>query len=373
MKVLVVSDAQSVHTQRWTSSLKSSGIDVVLYTIKPVTDDFYSSRDIRTHFFDLFDFKREKKGFFYAIKRHFQAVSHLRRVIKEEKPDILHSHFVTSYSLIAALAGFHPLIVSAWGSDIYLYPKKGLLNKFIVKFTLSCADRILSTSNVMAKETRKYTGKQIEITPFGVDTGLFVKRELECNSLSGQNNGKNRKFVVGSVKTLAQNYGTEYLIRAFKLVADRNPELDCSLELVGKGPDEQRLRELAMDLGVSDKVHFRGFIEQSMLPEVFSGFDIACYLSNSESFGVSAIEAMACNCPVVASDADGFTEVIEDGVTGIIVPKRDPHATAEAIQKFIDSPELKHKMGEAGRERVCKLYRWEENVKTMISIYNSVL
>ena len=377
MKVLVVSDAQSVHTQRWTSALKEKGVDVVLYTIKPVTDHFYSSRNIKCHFFDLFDFKREKKGKLYAVKRHLMAVSHLKQVLKEEKPDILHSHFVTSYSLIAALAGYRPFIVSAWGSDIYIYPQKSPVNKAIVKFILSCADKILSTSNVMARECTKYTRKPIEVTPFGVDTGLFKRKESENEMDSGKiietNQLESHKFVIGSVKTLAENYGTEYLIRAFKIVAQRNPQIDCNLELVGKGPDEERLKGLAKELGISDKVHFRGFINQKDLPGVFSGFDIACYLSNSESFGVSAIEAMSCNCPVVASDADGFTEVIENGVTGIIVPKRDPQSTADAIQKFIDNPELLKAMGEAGRERVCSMYQWEGNVNTMISIYKSVL
>ena len=366
MKVLIVSDAQSVHTQRWVSSLKEKGIDIVLYTIKPVTDNFYSSRGIKSYFFDLFDFKREKKGALYAVKRHILAVKDLKRVIKEEKPDILHSHFVTSYSLIAALADFKPFIVSAWGSDIYLYPKKSILNKAIVKFTLSCADKILSTSNIMAVEAKKYTNKPIEITPFGVDTELFKRNKAE--ELSSQS-----QFVIGSVKTLAPNYGTEFLIKAFKIVTERNPELDCKLELVGKGPDEARLKELAKELDIENKVKFRGFIPQNELPALYSQFDIACYLSNSESFGVSAIEAMSCNCPVVASDADGFKEVIKDGITGIIVPKQNPKATADAIQKFIDNPDLLETMGKAAQEHVSSLYQWDENVNTMISIYKSVL
>jgi glycosyltransferase involved in cell wall biosynthesis len=92
-------------------------------------------------------------------------------------------------------------------------------------------------------------------------------------------------------------------------------------------------------------------------------------MSNSESFGVSALEAMACECPVVASDADGFTEVIEDGVSGIIVPRRNTEAAAAALQKFIDNPQMKEKMGKAARERVCKLYEWDTNVKQMVEIY----
>lgn len=363
MKVLIISDAQSVHTQRWVSSLAEKGVEVVLYSIKPFLDDFYSSRKIECHFFDLFSYKRERKGIVEAVKKHFQAVRHLRKVLRETKPDILHAHYATSYSLIAALSGFHPLVVSIWGSDIYIFPKQLKINKFIVKYTLRKADKILSTSHVMAKEASKYTSKDIDITPFGVDTTLFKRTSPPPKG----------KFVIGSVKTLSHKYGTEYLIRAFKEVREKNPSLNCYLELVGKGPDERKLKNLAHRLGVSDRVIFTGYIRNDILPRVFDRFSVACYMSLSESFGVSAIEAMACNCPVVTSDADGFTEVVEDGVTGIIVPRYDYSAAARAIQVYIDDPSKIVTMGAAGRERVSALYQWSDNVDTMISIYKSVL
>lgn len=378
MKVLIVSDARSVHTQRWLSSLKEKGIDTVLYSINMFDGDFYKSRGIKCHYFDLFRYQREKKGLLHGVISHYRAVKHLKHIIKIEMPDILHAHFATSYALVAALAGFHPFIVSVWGSDIYLYPKKSRLNRAVVEYSLHKADKILSTSNVMAKECRKYTGKPIEITPFGVDASLFRRacggeKEISLHENNDSQATASRKFTIGSVKSLSANYGTEYLLRAFEIVARNNPSLDCRLELVGKGPDEAKLKALAQQLGLSNKVIFRGFVEQQKLPEIYSKFTIACYLSISESFGVSAIEAMACNCPVVASDAEGFTEVIEDGITGIIVPKCNPEAAAQAIQRFIDNPSDIEKMGSAARERVCNLYVWENNVNTMISIYRSVL
>lgn len=363
MKVLIVSDAQSVHTQRWVTSLSQKGIEVVLYTIVPVGVEFYTQRGIKCHHFDLFNYKREKRGFLYPIRRHLQAVRDLKRVIKEEHPHILHSHFVTSYSLIAALSGFHPLIESVWGSDVYIYPKKSLLHRLLVKFTLSKGDKILSTSNVMARETARYTNKKIWITPFGVDTNLFCRKTPRPEG----------KFVIVSVKSLAQNYGNEYIIRAFHQVTLKNPQLDCSLELVGKGPHKEMLQSLAQELGIADKVHFRGFLPNIELPKFFQGCNIALYMSNSESFGVSAIEAMACECPVVASDADGFTEVIEDAKTGFIVPRKDYMAAAAAIQRFIDNPYLVESMGKAGRDSVCSKYSWEENVEQMISIYRETV
>lgn len=363
MKVLIISDAQSVHTQRWVSSLNEKGVEVILYSIKPYLDDFYSSRRIKCYFFDLFSYKREKKGIFAAVQRHFQAVRHLKKVLKEVRPDILHAHYVTSYSLIAAMSGFHPLIVSLWGSDIYIFPRQLKINELIVRYTLKKADTVLSTSHVMAKEASKYTDKDIQITPFGVDTSLFRRSVAPSKE----------KFIIGSVKTLSYKYGTEYLIRAFKQVTVNNPNLDCYLELVGKGPDERKLKNLAIELGISDRVLFTGYIRNDILPKVFDRFSVACYMSLSESFGVSALEAMSCNCPVVASDADGFKEVVENGVTGIIVPKYDYKAAADAIQIFIDDPSKIITMGAAGRERVSELYQWSDNVDTMISIYKSIL
>ena len=96
-------------------------------------------------------------------------------------------------------------------------------------------------------------------------------------------------------------------------------------------------------------------------------------IASGLSVGVVAVEAMACGCPVVTSDADGFREVVEDGITGFIVPKGNPEAAAGAIQRFIDNPQLCHTMGAAGRERVLQLYKWDSNVQTMVDYYHSVL
>ena len=81
---------------------------------------------------------------------------------------------------------------------------------------------------------------------------------------------------------------------------------------------------------------------------------------------------MACGCPVVTSDADGFTEVVEDGITGFVVPKYDVEATANAIQQLLDNLDLREQMSRKGRERVLQLYDWKDNVTTMVEYYNKI-
>lgn len=364
MKVLMTADARSIHTRRWAVSLKERGVDIVLYSLYPSPDDFFEVHGIKLYEFDLFTYKSRRgiKAVSAAVAMHFKAVSCLKKILKSEAPDILHAHYATSFGFVAALTGFHPFIISVWGSDVYEFPDQSFFNMKAVQFVFRQADKILSTSHIMARRTSAFTSRPISVTPFGVDTELF--RRLETHG--------DGRFVVGNVKTLAPKYGIDILIRAFKIVMERNPELDTVLVIVGDGPFRGEYESLARNLGIEDKVKFIGKVPNHMLPSYYNSFSVSVSVSNSESFGVVAVEAMACGCPVVVSDADGFTEVVEDGITGYIVPKRDPEAAAAAIQKFIDNPGLRESMGTAGIERVRKLYDWNDNVDIMYSIYTEL-
>ena len=181
MKVLLVSDAGSIHTRRWASSLEDAGLDMVLFSITPADEDWYCRKGIKIYVFDLFGYKKKKNSFnkkknlVASLTAHAGAVRALRTVIRKEKPDILHAHYATSYGLVAALSGFHPFVVSVWGSDIYEFPRQSAVNRMAVKYILGRADRVLSTSCAMAAETARYCRGDIGITPFGVDTDIFRK------------------------------------------------------------------------------------------------------------------------------------------------------------------------------------------------------
>jgi glycosyltransferase involved in cell wall biosynthesis len=216
----------------------------------------------------------------------------------------------------------------------------------------------------MAKEIQKYTQKSIGITPFGVDTDLFIKQLAQKDPDT---------FVVGNVKALNPKYGIDVLIKAFKIVKDANPHKNIGLEIIGEGEDREKLKKMVLDLNITGEVCFRGSVENHLLPEWYNSFSVCVSVSNTESFGVVAVEAMACECPVVVSDADGFTEVVVNNETGIIVKKKDPVATAAAIQMFIDNPSLQETYGKNGRKRVKELYDWNKNVDTMMAIYSDVL
>lgn len=356
----MLSDANSIHTKRWVKSLSQRGIDIVLFSLSPNKSDWYDNLpNVK-----VVDTSHNAKSSLWSKLNYLTVIPRLKKLIKKENPDIVHAHYASSYGLLGALTKASiPYIVSVWGSDVYDFPNIMPCGKKILTYNLKKADHVLSTSHIMAKETRKYTDKPIAITPFGVNTNLFKPLTLPTSE----------EFIIGNVKTLKPVYGIDVLIKSASIVIKNNPSKRIKLEIYGEGSQKDELIQLAKTLGIEDKVEFKGFIQNDKLPEIYNSFSVAVSVSNNESFGVVAVEAMACGCPVVTSDADGFTEVVKDGETGFIVPKQDPKATAAAIQKFIDNLRLRVSMGNAGRQRVLQLYDWSNNVDTMIEEYQKVL
>lgn len=363
MKVFMLADPKSSHTIKWAKALAKNKIDVFIFGL----DDF-----IKEDYDDCFNITIKTLNISVhglsnkLLKlKYLTALPVVKQIIQDFKPDIVHAHYATSYGLIGALSGFHPFILSVWGNDVFNFPKNSFLHKTVLKYNLKKADKILSTSHVMAKEASLYTDKNIEVTPFGIDIKQFkpivVENLFDANTI-----------VIGTVKTLDQEYGIEYLIRAFKILKTKHAYLPLRLLIVGNGSLENELKALVRELGIEIETIFTGKIPYTEIPKYHNMLSVSVFVSNSESFGVAVIEASACEKPVVVSHVGGLPEVVEDGVTGFIVPPKDPIKAAEAIEKLILDKSLMQQIGHAGRERVYKLYNWDDNVKQMMEIYKSV-
>jgi glycosyltransferase involved in cell wall biosynthesis len=366
-RILFLADINSPHTQKWALSLANNGFSIGIFSLnKPSTDWFKENKNIEC--------LSKENGSDVAAKKeigklaYVGAVPALKKAIISFKPDIVHAHYATSYGMLGALAGFHPYVISVWGSDVYDFPQKSFLHKFILKRNLKKADAILSTSNSMAVEIAKYTTKKVEITPFGVDLNVFKPQKVKSLFNEGD-------IVVGTIKSLESKYGIEYLIEAFNIFCTKHKELPLKLFIVGGGSKEAVLKKQVSSLGIEDKVKFAGRIPNSRIQEYHNMLDVYVALSvdDSESFGVAVVEAAACEKPVVVSNVSGFAEVVENGATGIIVPVRNAKVAANAIERIVMDKELARQMGVNGRKRVEELYDWSANLKGIISIYNSLL
>ena len=365
MKVLLLSNLESSHTYKWAESLAMRGVSVCVVGMGSVdAPQLYAGQsNVIVRSLGIDSRTITKKIGDVTKLSYLMKLPLVKREIRSFKPDIVHAHFATSNGLLGSLCNFHPFIVSVWGSDVFDFPEISAVHRALLRFNLTRADRILSTSMIMARQTNRFTRKPVEVTPFGVDIHQFspIKRLVHPG------------IVVGTVKNLEPKYGVDYLLHAFRILSGRNPQLTLNLLIVGGGSQRDQLETLAARLGIQGSVTFTGHVPYREIARCHNMIDVSVFLSTSDSFGVAAVEASACGNPVVASNVGGLPEVVEHGVTGFIVPPRDPHKTADAIEKLVLDGGLRACMGSAVRQRVKKLFNWDDNVSQMIDIYDSTL
>lgn len=357
MKVVFISAANSIHTIRWVNALSNRGIEVVLISLKDHENvESNINKNIKIIYLPI----KGTKG--YYLNSLF-----INNIIKREKLDLINVHYASGYGTLGRFIKFENKLLNVWGSDVYDFPNQSSLKKKILIKNLSAYKGIASTSHCMVRETQKYLkNKEIYITPFGVDIDLFKNLNYKKDK---------SKIVIGIVKTLSPKYGIEYLIKAVKELEDiLEKEIFNKIEvhIYGKGYLEEKLKQLTVNLNLEEKIKFLGFIKNTDVPKAINKMDIFVVPSLEESFGVAAVEAMACEIPVIVSDADGLKEVVVNNETGFVIPKKDYEVIAKKLKELILNEELRIKFGKNGRKRVLELYNWNDNVENMIKIYKEI-
>lgn len=367
IKVLLLASASSAHTIKWANGLLSTGCDVTIFSLNSSFDMSQYTEGVRIESINIpRNILSSKFGSIEKIV-YILALPKLKRLLNQMKPDILHAHYASSYGLLAAFTGFHPLIVSVWGGDIFTFPNKSFINKNLINDLFRKTDRILSTSHFMAEEIKKYTSKRILVTPFGIDTEKFKPKKN--HSLFDEGN-----IVIGTVRGLEELYGIEYLMQAFKFIYEKYLNLQMKLLIVGGGSLELKLKKLAKELNIDEATTFTGFIEYKNIEQYHNMLDIYLALSDyDESFGVAILEAGACEKPVIVSDIGGLPEVVEHNNTGIVVPPRDSVQASKAIEYLLFNKEERIKMGKSSRRRILEKYDFKRNLEDMVNIYYDVL
>ena len=360
MKICYLSDINSVHTHKWIKYFKNKSYDIHVISLSAGEYE-----GVTVHSLEIDESLVKQKADLGKLE-YIKKINRVKALVKEIKPDILHAHYATSYGLLGALTNYHPYVISVWGADVYDFPIKSFVHKALVKYNLRKADYIFSTSNVMKKETEKYTNKKIMITPFGVDTSKFIPK--------WDNKENKDEVIIGTIKTLEEKYGVEYLIRAFAKIRKSGKDLKTKLRIAGRGSQEAYLKNLCVELGIENDVTFLGFIKEAEIIHELQNFDMAVYPStlDSESFGVAAVEAQACGIPVIVSDVGGLMESTKPNVTSLVAKKKSVDSLADEILKLIRDEELRLQMGRAARKFVEENYSLADNFNDVDLIYRDI-
>lgn len=358
MKICVLANTLSVHTQRWTKSYAEHGHEIHLISIRSA-----QIPGVEVHTVNVGPVN--SKSTVWTLMSYFYLLLTARYLISRLKPDIVEACYAQTYGAIAAFANARPLVITCWGSDIICHnsPTKPWYLRVLLRYVMKRANLVFATSKFLAEKTMVFlpAGEGIKVIPFGVDSEVFVPIADNATEKSGG-------FCIGFVKTLSEKYGPDVLIRAMAKVFKTVPM--AKLIMAGCGEMKVQLEQLAAYLGIADKIKLVGFIEHSQLPQLLQMFDIfvnptVCH----ESFGANVLEASSCSVPVVASNVGGVPEVCIDGRTGILVEPNSPQALAEAIIKLTKDTTLRKKMGREGRKMVAEKYNWHDNVREKIKLF----
>lgn len=359
-KLLFLSAANSIHTVKWVNALSKKYEVHLVYcanhapTIHKIDDNVI-----------LHKLKKDAKIGYYT------NVFQMKKLYREIKPDIINVHYASGYGTLARLAKLPDITLNVWGSDVYDFPNESKIKRYILKKNLLYAKKIASTSNVMAKEVYRQFPKlktKIYVTPFGVDTKKF--KSNRSNRIRKQD-----VFVIGNIKALKPKYGIKYIILGIddfikRLKEQHQYKNNIKCYIYGDGEQKEELEELIKKLKLNKVIKLKGRIPNDKVPEALNEFDVFCAASviNSESFGVAIVEAMSCEVPVIATKIDGFSEVMVDQETGILIEKENYKDISKALEEMYNDSNKRIMYGKNGRKRVIQNYDWEKNVQTMIEI-----
>lgn len=205
----------------------------------------------------------------------------------------------------------------------------------------------------VAADVQRIRGKRYHLVPPALDLADWPRPPLVEDSWADSV----RLLTVSRLDATETGKGIDHLIEAVAEV--RRCAIRVTLEIVGTGPDAERLAEIAESLGVSDHVVFRGFLGDVELRRAYQECDVFVLPSSKEGFGIVFLEAMASGKPVIGADAGGIPEVVRHGTDGVLVPYGDVEALSEAIVTVGRDAALRRAMGSAGRQRVEESFTYE--------------
>lgn len=294
-------------------------------------------------------------------------------VAKYHDLDILHVHYAIPHATSAFLAKqiLSPakdikVITTLHGTDVTLV---GLEPSFLplVKFSIEQSDYVTSVSRFLQMKT--YTmyniEKEIQVIPNFVDIERF-KRKEDCQFRTRfAPHGEKILVHVSNFRTVKR---VPDVIRIFDIVRKSVPS---KLLLVGDGPDRSECEHLARELGIFEDVRFLG--KQTLLPEILSASDLMLMPSQSESFGLSALEAMSCSVPVVSSSAGGLPELVVHGETGYIAELGDVQRMAKYATELLSDERKLDLFSQNARRRAVEKFRVELIIPQYEKLYEEAL
>jgi phosphatidyl-myo-inositol dimannoside synthase len=296
-------------------------------------------------------------------------------VARERGADVIHAHWAIPTGPAAVSAARRlglPSVITMHGGDVYVNPEQGydFPTRWYVRPALRWTLRKAGALTAITEDCRQHAlragapTRSMHLVFNGTDLRRFSPAP------AGAADPRFGPTMIFACRQLFPRKGIRFLVEAAAQLKPRFPDL--KVVVAGDGFERPDLIALAERLDIARDVTFLGWVPNSELPPYYRAAALSVIPSLEEGFGIPAAEAMGCETAVVASDAGGLPEVVEHGVTGLIVPRGDASALAEAIGELLADPARRARMGRAGRERALRLFDWDRSAEQFEQIYAGI-
>ncbi len=313
--------------------------------------------------------------------RDIKAFFTIFRILKKEKPDIVHTHTAKAGFIgrLAAFAGGVPLCVHTFhGHSLegYFNNAKNKIFTFIERTLGRITDLIIAVSEeqkkVLVSAHRIASGNKIEVVPLGLELGKLLKISKNTfNDFRIKNGIRKDELLVSIIGRLVDIKNHRMFIDAVrKIKLDKNSER-CKFFIIGDGGKKRELERYAASLGLGDILKFYGWCRD--IEMAYEASDIIALTSDNEGTPVSLIQALAAGRPVVSTDAGGVKSVVKDGRSGYVVPRGNTAIFSERLVRLIKNGSERSSFGMFGRAYVSERFSAARLVKDMESIYENLI
>jgi glycosyltransferase involved in cell wall biosynthesis len=362
LRLAFLADPNSVHTRRWLSYFAERGHDVHLLDGYQAAIAPGLHERIQVHSYSAHG--RLRIPFLSSLQGRIS----LRRALKRLRPDVLHAHYLSRYGWQARLSGFHPYVISPWGSDLFVTPRTSRRARWWARATLRGADLVTVVSEPMRAAVIEAGARPDLVEPiqFGVDTQRFSPGAVEGGLAERLALGEAR--VIFSSRAMRPIYNQETVIDAFAELP-----ADTILVLTARNADPGYLaavRSRIQRLGLQDRARILDEVTEADLPNLLRLAAVVVSVPASDGFPVSVLEAMASGTPVVATDLPPIRPVLGPIAPDLLVPVGDRDALATAMRIALEmEPARRAGLASALRDYAVRVADYEANMQRMETHY----
>ena len=351
MKILYLADAASLHTKKLVEYFVNAGHEVHIIT-------FNYSKISNAKVYALKTFGFGKLGYFLGVIP-------IIKIAKSINPDIIHAHYITSYGFLAALANLRPLVITAWGSDLLIAPKKSWIRRKFAIFAAKKSNLFTVVANHMLKPALDLGIEPLKVihTPLGINVDFFhLNQSQKLDS---------KIIRIISTRSLRPLYDHRTLILAMVILKKKGYQF--LLEIAGDGPLFDFLKKLTIQHDLEDNVKFLGFLGQDDLVSKLGGSDV--YISSAISDGDSAslLEAMACGAFPIATSVPANSYWIKDSINGLLFAPGDSQMLAKCLEEIISGKYDLKKISINNRKMMVDMANNKNCYKFISSLYSGLI